>query len=60
MGICKYPHSLLLVRSSLPRLIGKTIATLGTHGTNRKAISLYTQLGYELYGFRLPIGYEIE
>ncbi|MDT3427788.1 ribosomal protein S18 acetylase RimI-like enzyme [Paenibacillus forsythiae] len=39
---------------------GKTIATLGTHGTNRKAISLYTQIGYELYGFRLTIGYEIE
>ncbi|WP_410771552.1 GNAT family N-acetyltransferase [Fontibacillus sp. BL9] len=39
---------------------GKTIATLGTHGTNRKAIRLYTQIGYELYGFRLTIGYEIE
>ncbi|WP_058303013.1 GNAT family N-acetyltransferase [Gorillibacterium timonense] len=39
---------------------GKTIATLGTHGTNRKAIRLYTQIGYELYGFRLTIGYEVE
>ncbi|MBW4082012.1 GNAT family N-acetyltransferase [Paenibacillus sp. S150] len=39
---------------------GKSIATLGTHGTNRKAIRLYTQLGYELYGFRLTVGYEIE
>lgn len=39
---------------------GKTIATLGTHGTNRKAIRLYTEIGYELYGFRLTIGYEIE
>lgn len=39
---------------------GKVIATLGTHGTNRKAIRLYTQIGYELYGFRLTIGYEIE
>ncbi|MDQ0194222.1 GNAT family N-acetyltransferase [Paenibacillus wynnii] len=39
---------------------GKTIATLGTHGSNRKAIRLYTQIGYELYGFRLTIGYEID
>lgn len=38
---------------------GKTIATLGTHGSNRKAIRLYTQIGYELYGFRLTVGYEI-
>ena len=39
---------------------GKTIATLGTHGSNRKAIRLYTEIGYELYGFRLTIGYEID
>ncbi|WP_379163097.1 GNAT family N-acetyltransferase [Paenibacillus sp. sgz5001063] len=39
---------------------GKTIATLGTHGTNQKAIRLYTQIGYELYGFRLTVGYEID
>lgn len=39
---------------------GKTIATLGTHGNNKKAIRLYTQIGYELYGFRLTIGYEID
>jgi len=39
---------------------GKTIATLGTHGTNRKAIRLYTQIGYKLYGFRLTVGYEVE
>ncbi|OKP75867.1 hypothetical protein A3842_18975 [Paenibacillus sp. P3E] len=38
---------------------GKTIATLGTHGNNQKAIRLYTQIGYELYGFRLTVGYEI-
>ncbi|MCL6602155.1 MAG: GNAT family N-acetyltransferase [Paenibacillus sp.] len=38
---------------------GKTIATLGTHGNNQKAIRLYQQIGYELYGFRLTIGYEI-
>ena len=39
---------------------GKTMATLGTHGDNRKAIHLYTQVGYELYGFRLTIGYEMD
>jgi GNAT superfamily N-acetyltransferase len=38
---------------------GKTMATLGTHGNNKKAIRLYTQMGYELYGFRLTVGYEI-
>ncbi|WP_040949817.1 GNAT family N-acetyltransferase [Gorillibacterium massiliense] len=38
---------------------GKTIATLGTRGTNRKAIRLYTQIGYELYGFRFTVGMEI-
>lgn len=39
---------------------GKTIATLGTRGTNRKAIRLYTRIGYELYGFRLTVGYEMD
>jgi ribosomal protein S18 acetylase RimI-like enzyme len=39
---------------------GKTTATLGTHGTNKKAIRLYTQIGYELQGFRLTLGYEID
>lgn len=39
---------------------GKTIATLGTHGNNQKAIRLYTQIGYQLYGFRLTVGYEID
>ena len=39
---------------------GKRIATLGTHGTNRRAIALYTRLGYELYGFRQTIGYEVD
>lgn len=39
---------------------GKSIATLGTHGNNQKAIRLYTQIGYELYGFRLTMGYEID
>lgn len=39
---------------------GKAMATLGTQGTNRKAIRLYTQIGYQLYGFRLTVGYEIE
>ncbi|MNO35359.1 ribosomal-protein-alanine N-acetyltransferase [compost metagenome] len=38
---------------------GKTIATLGTYGNNKKAIRLYTQIGYELYGFRFTVGYEI-
>ncbi|WP_438496402.1 GNAT family N-acetyltransferase [Paenibacillus sp. IHBB 3054] len=39
---------------------GKSIATLGTHGNNQKAIRLYTQIGYELYGFILTIGYAID
>lgn len=39
---------------------GKTIATLGTHGNNKKAINLYTQMGYELHGFRFTVGYEID
>ena len=39
---------------------GKKIATLGTHGTNSKAIRLYMQLGYELLGFRLLMGYGIK
>ncbi|AIQ45079.1 hypothetical protein R70723_03535 [Paenibacillus sp. FSL R7-0273] len=39
---------------------GKAVATLGTYGTNKKAIRLYTQLGYELDGFRLTLGYEID
>ncbi|MNI62317.1 ribosomal-protein-alanine N-acetyltransferase [compost metagenome] len=39
---------------------GKTIATLGTHGSNKKAIRLYTQIGYELQGFRLMLGYEMD
>jgi ribosomal protein S18 acetylase RimI-like enzyme len=39
---------------------GKTIATLGTHGTNKKAIRLYTQIGYELDRFRLTLGYAID
>ncbi|MEO3946263.1 GNAT family N-acetyltransferase [Gorillibacterium sp. CAU 1737] len=39
---------------------GKTIATLGTQGTNRKAIRLYTQVGYEFYGSRFTMGYEID
>ena len=38
---------------------GKSIATLGTHGSNQRAIRLYTQIGYKLYGFRLTVGYEI-
>ncbi|WP_445671330.1 GNAT family N-acetyltransferase [Paenibacillus sp. FSL R5-0475] len=38
---------------------GKTIATLGTHGDNKKAIRLYTQIGYELCGSRFTVGYEI-
>lgn len=38
---------------------GKTIATLGTHGNNKKAIRLYTQIGYALHGFRFIVGYEI-
>lgn len=38
---------------------GKSIATLGTHGNNKKAIRLYTQIGYELYGSILTMGYEI-
>lgn len=37
---------------------GKTVATLGTHGGNQKAIRLYTQLGYKLEGFRFMVGYE--
>jgi GNAT superfamily N-acetyltransferase len=39
---------------------GKSIATLGTYGNNKKAIRLYTQIGYELYGFRFTVGYEID
>ncbi|MNI14810.1 Mycothiol acetyltransferase [compost metagenome] len=39
---------------------GKTTATLGTHGNNQKAMRLYTQIGYELYGLRLTVGYEID
>lgn len=39
---------------------GKTIATLGTHGDNKKAIRLYTQIGYELCGSRFTVGYEID
>lgn len=39
---------------------GKTMATLGTHGTNRKAMRLYTQVGYELFGFRLTLGYDLQ
>ncbi|MNB80489.1 ribosomal-protein-alanine N-acetyltransferase [compost metagenome] len=39
---------------------GKSVATLGTYGTNKKAIRLYTQLGYELDGFRLTLGYELD
>lgn len=39
---------------------GKTVATLGTGGTNAKAIRLYTELGYELMGFQLLFGRVIE
>ncbi|WP_151736827.1 GNAT family N-acetyltransferase [Paenibacillus tengchongensis] len=38
---------------------GKTVASLGTFGTNRKAIRLYTELGYELTGIRMMVGYEV-
>lgn len=38
---------------------GKRWATLGTHGPNRRAIRLYSRLGYEPDGFRLVIGYEL-
>lgn len=37
---------------------GKSIATLGTQGTNRRAIRLYTDMGYKPYGFLLMLGYE--
>jgi ribosomal protein S18 acetylase RimI-like enzyme len=39
---------------------GKTVASLGTSGTNAKAIRLYTELGYELMGFQLLFGRVIE
>lgn len=39
---------------------GKTVATLGTGGTNSKAIRLYTELGYKLMGFQLLFGRVIE
>ncbi|WP_379135272.1 GNAT family N-acetyltransferase [Paenibacillus sp. sgz500958] len=53
-------RSILCTALSELKKQGKTIATLGTHGNNRKAIRLYTQIGYELYGFRLTVGYEID
>ena len=38
---------------------GRRWATLGTHGPNRRAIRLYSRMGYEPDGFRLVIGYEL-
>lgn len=54
--------ALNLLRAALNDLKnqGKMVATLGTYGTNCKAIRLYTRFGYELIGFRFNIGYEIE
>lgn len=53
-------RNLLCTALSYLKEQGKSVATLGTHGTNKKAIRLYTRLGYELDGFRLTLGYEID
>lgn len=52
-------HSLIYTALAHLKQQGKTLATLGTRGVNAKAIRLYTQLGYELMGFRLLLGYGI-
>ncbi|CAM4390557.1 GNAT family N-acetyltransferase [Paenibacillus typhae] len=53
-------RNLLCAALSYLKEQGKSVATLGTYGTNKKAIRLYTRLGYELDGFRLTLGYGIE
>jgi ribosomal protein S18 acetylase RimI-like enzyme len=55
-GIAKY-----LITEALKYLKsqGKSIATLGVNGDNRKAISLYMSLGYRMFGVMLELGYDI-
>ncbi len=38
---------------------GKTVATLGTQGDNRKAIRLYHELGYKVRNVKIRVGYEL-
>lgn len=38
---------------------GKSIATLSVYGDNRPAISLYSSLGFKMYGIMIELGYNV-
>jgi ribosomal protein S18 acetylase RimI-like enzyme len=38
---------------------GKSIAALSVNGDNKKVISLYTSLGYRIFGVMSELGYDV-